>query len=528
MPDSDAPSDPDALTVKLRFWSALGVAFKRVLLENRWIVPFALVLGLIAAGMASAAEAKRGLEPDWQHQVMRVVVLLLPGLAILLLRLRGWPQILVTALICVPSALVWYWQDAAMIPVNQYGQVAVPQAYEVKRYLVMAGLLSPILALALYHRGTILDRYLLREFLWPFGFCLVAFFSIWLIFDLNDNLSDFRKHRPSWGEILNFYGVQIPHIFTKIAAAAVLIATVYALSRLSRTNEFIAMLGSGRSFGRTLLPLFLAGGYISFLYLVFNYEAAPEGEGLKETLLDQFGEGKTATATKHLYVNATGDRAWYIGEIPHNVSEPLRFVDVQEQDADQRRVRSIQAAEATWDSETAQWSFRRAWVTRFPADGSPAKARYAERHHESAWAETPWQVVSQRVDSDFLGVPRLLSHLETSARDGLPTPKDHLTNLYHRWAAPWSCLAILFVAAPLGIAFSRRGILGGVASAIFLFGAILFLTELSLALGKGGHLAPMLAAWLCNLVFLVLGGLFLYLRARNRRFRLPRLRAIRV
>ena len=60
------------------------------------------------------------------------------------------------------------------------------------------------------------------------------------------------------------------------------------------------------------------------------------------------------------------------------------------------------------------------------------------------------------------------------------------------------------------------------------FGAVLFLTELFLALGKSGYLGPVLAAWLTNAIFLVLGGLFLYLRARNRTLSLPRLRAMRV
>jgi lipopolysaccharide export LptBFGC system permease protein LptF len=125
-------------------------------------------------------------------------------------------------------------------------------------------------------------------------------------------------------------------------------------------------------------------------------------------------------------------------------------------------------------------------------------------------------------------VPGLLSYVRTNRRDGLPPALPYLTTLYHRWAAPWGCFTIIFIAAPLGIVYSRRGILGGVASAIFLFGAIIFLTELFLSLSKGGYLPALAAAWLANGIFLVLGGIFLYLRARNRSVRLPRLRALRV
>lgn len=517
------------VTTRRRFHEVLRTAVHQVVFRNPWIIPLAWVLGSVALIAAHRSDASQGLERNASHTLLRALLLLLPGLVLLVVRTRGLRQMLAAALIFVPAAAVWLLHDqsATVLTASAFGEVPVPEAFLLRRYLVALGLLSPLLVLAALHWSTLLDRYLLREFLYPFLFCLVAFFSIWLVFDLNDNLSDFREHRPTWADILNFYVVQIPHIFTKIAEAAVLISTVYALSRLSRSNEFIAMLGSGRGFARTLLPLFLCGAYISFLYLVFNFQWAPRGEGKKEFLLDQFsGDQKTAIAKRHLYVNEPENRTWYIGEIPYTLdSEEFRFVDVQEQNAEGRRTRSIQAASATWDPSTRRWSFYEALVTEFPENALAAPiATKKEWHHENEWEESRWQVINQRMEPDYLGVPGLVSYLRTAERDQLPTPHAYLTNLHHRWAAPWGCLAILFVAAPLGIAYSRRGILGGVAWSVFLFGAVLFLTELFLALGKSGYLGPLTAAWLANSIFLVLGSLFLYLRARNRSFSLRRRR----
>src|SRR5690606_38631645 len=131
--------------------------------------------------------------------------------------------------------------------------------------------LSPIFLTICHRLTTLLDRYLLRQFTTPFFFCLVAFFSIWLIFDLNDNLLDFGASEHIIGDLFFFYVVQIPFVFTKVAQAALLIATVYSLSKMSRGNEFIAILGSGRSLLRSLAPLSAFGVYVSFVYLVFNY-----------------------------------------------------------------------------------------------------------------------------------------------------------------------------------------------------------------------------------------------------------------
>ncbi len=522
--------------IKRGFWRSLKLALHQVIVESRWIVPFTLIIGAVAFGLGLFSDLQRSASFNDRtvqvHQLTRAVVLFLPALLVLIIRCRGWRQILSMTLLCVPAALLWVLYDThlhgAVAMTGDYGQVPVPGAYYWNVGLIAIAILSPILVTIAYQLTTILDRHLIREFTLPFIFCLVAFYSIWLIFDLNDNLSDFREHRPSFREILTFYGIQIPHIFTKVAQAAVLIATVYALSKMSQANEFIAIMGSGRSLMRTLTPLFLIGAYISFLFLVFNYQWAPTGEGQKETLLDQFsGDQKTASAKRHLFVNRDAGRTWYIGEIPLDPGkEELRIVQIQFHDQEFRLLRSIIAASATWNPETRIWQFKDVRLVDHAQD-PPAIVTVAT-HQELDWSETPWQLVNERTDPDYLGVPKLLSYKKTNERDGLQTPNAILTNLHYRWAAPWSCLTILFLAAPLGIAYSRRGIFGGVASAVFLFGAILFLTELSLALGKSGHLDPALASWLTNTVFLILGGLFLYLRARNRTVRLPRLRPYRL
>jgi lipopolysaccharide export LptBFGC system permease protein LptF len=86
---------------------------------------------------------------------------------------------------------------------------------------------------------------------------------------------------------------------------------------------------------------------------------------------------------------------------------------------------------------------------------------------------------------------------------------------------PWQSLALALVAAPLGIAWSRRGAVGGIAGSIFLFFGVLFLNNLCLNLAKGGHLPAATAAWIPHAVFGSLGLFLLHLRSQNRD--LPRL-----
>lgn len=81
---------------------------------------------------------------------------------------------------------------------------------------------------------------------------------------------------------------------------------------------------------------------------------------------------------------------------------------------------------------------------------------------------------------------------------------------------PWQILALTLVAAPLGIAYSRRGAVGGIAGSIFIFFVLLFLNNLCLNLGKGLHIAPWFSSWIPHLLFCTLGIILLYFRSQNK------------
>src|SRR5882672_10225943 len=98
----------------------------------------------------------------------------------------------------------------------------------------------------------LLDRYLLRNFLEPFFLCFFGFLAIWLVFDLGDNGQDFIDAHASFKQIGIYYFTQLPQIIMVSLPVGLLLALIFCLSRMSRTNELISMLTAGRSVGRIL------------------------------------------------------------------------------------------------------------------------------------------------------------------------------------------------------------------------------------------------------------------------------------
>jgi lipopolysaccharide export LptBFGC system permease protein LptF len=134
----------------------------------------------------------------------------------------------------------------------------------------------------------------------------------------------------------------------------------------------------------------------------------------------------------------------------------------------------------------------------------------------SGWSETPWRISSSVMDPDYLSVNDLRDYLKFNSDFPDKWLAPYRTHLHYRWALPWICFLAFLIAGPLGIVYSRRGILGVVALAIGLFVVLFLSSYLFIALGKGNRISPFVAAWGPLIFFFLVGLVLLWFRSTNR------------
>ena len=372
----------------------------------------------------------------------------------------------------------------------------------------------------------LLDRYVFRNLLEPFLLCFFGFITIWLVFDLSDNGPDFIEAKTPLKHVAYFYLSQAPQIILLSLPVALLLSLLFALSRMSRHNEIIAMLTAGRSVPRLLLPMFGVGLLATLGCLALNYKVAPHAEAVRKILHEQLTNKKKKsrepTLEGHLFKDRMHGRTWFIREMKLN-SAQLDGVHITQQDEEGNIVKKWYAGRALYDESTKQWTLLQGMIKEFDVAGDiVATDEFSDGFRTlEDWSETPWRIQSSMLDAQNLSVPELQDYLRHNSDFPATQLASFRTNLADRWAFPWSCFVVVFIAAPLGIVFSRRGVLAGVASSIFIFFGMIMLRYLFLALGKGARIDPVLAAWLPNIMFLLIGLVLLYFRSTNRD--LPRL-----
>jgi lipopolysaccharide export system permease protein len=362
----------------------------------------------------------------------------------------------------------------------------------------------------------LLDHYILGYFLKAYVYCIAAFVSIWFIFDVSDNISNFLDQRVSRMLILKYYLTQVPQILVTSLPLALLLALLFSLGRMSRSNEIVSMLTAGVSLPRILAPLLAAGMLTTGVSTFLNYSLAPHAEYARKTLLeDQKSRRPQRGLLGQIFRNRTDNRTWFIQQFVPG-ENAFTTVHVVQQDANGNVATNYIATRAVYHPETKAWELEGAKVVHYDEPGNITDIVDSESLMITDWSETPYRLSSANFRAEYLSVPELQDYLRFNS-DFPPTllaPFD--TQLKYRLALPWACLVVTLIAAPLGIGYSRRGILSSVAAAIILVFAMNFVMHLFLALGEGARISSWAAAWTPNVIFGVLGLLLLYFRATNR------------
>ena len=364
----------------------------------------------------------------------------------------------------------------------------------------------------------LLDRYILRNFLQPFVYCIFGFLSIWLIFDISDNSSIIFDERAPLLLVLKFYWSQIPQVLVILLPVSLLLALLFSLGRMSRANEIVSMLTAGVSVPRLVLPLLAMGLLTTGAAFALNYSLAAHAELARKLFLEQVlrrGGPREVVITGQVFRNRTDNRTWYIARFRPGTNQ-FSGVQVVQQDALGNIVRNYLATEAFYEPETKVWRLEKAKVVNYDSAGNITDDKMVGALTIPGWSETPYRLGSANMRPEFLGIAELEEYLHFNADFPETLLAPFRTQLQYRRALPWACFVVALMATPLGISFSRRGIIASVALAIALVFAMNFLTHLFLALGEGDRISPITAAWAPNLIFALVGLYLLRLRATNR------------
>jgi len=149
----------------------------------------------------------------------------------------------------------------------------------------------------------ILNRYVLREHAGPLSFAVAALTSLLLLNYIAKNIGQLVGKGLPWSVIAEFILLSVPFTIAMTLPMAILVAVLYAFSRLAAENEITALKASGVSFARVMIPVVLGATVLTLFMIVFNDEVLPRANHRLRTLQGDIARKKPTFALRPRVLN---------------------------------------------------------------------------------------------------------------------------------------------------------------------------------------------------------------------------------
>ena len=358
---------------------------------------------------------------------------------------------------------------------------------------------------------SLLQRYVLRKFIYCYLMSAAGLIGVFLIVDFFERVDEFVRRDIPYLDLTLYFICKVPGIVFYMAPQAVLIATVITLASLARDNEIVAMKACGIGVVGITLPIIGASFVIALLVLANNEYVAPLAAKKANYIFKVKVQGNPTYGNSYIEIERVGDEVWFVAKdkaIWHirqfypdggRMDKVSIFYRLNEHFIHKR----IDAKEVIWNGK--QWEFFDGFIRTFVSGGLDTTTYYTKKIFPVEETLNDFIINNKAIRSEELSLRELQKQIQELAAEGKDTLRSRV-EFHQKISYPFISIVLALLAIPLSLRSSRHGgvlFCVGVNLAVgFVFS---FLYAMGVSLGFGGIFSPLFAAWGPFLLFSSLG-----------------------
>ena len=353
---------------------------------------------------------------------------------------------------------------------------------------------------------TIIDIYIVKKFLGTFFFSIALILSIAVIFDFSEKIDNFLNHDARLIDILTKYYLNfIPYFAVLFSSLFTFVSVIYFTSRMAYRTEFIALISSGMSFNRILVPYFFSATVIAIFSFVLSDYVIPDSNRIRLEFEENYYHSVPMRVTER-NIHRQIEPGVYIYMESFSTISDLGHRFSMEKYEDGKLVSKLMSDYVKWDSTIEKWTIRNYYI------------RDISEYTETVTKGTRIDTTLSLHPSDFkrrlnfmetMRIRELSDYIDQLRMLGEASVKAYQIEKNKRFAYPFSA----FILTLIGVSVSSRKVKGGIGMQLGIglmvaFSYLLFM-QFSSQFAIGGSLHPAVAVWMPNFVFAII-AVFLY------------------
>lgn len=346
-----------------------------------------------------------------------------------------------------------------------------------------------------------LDIYIIRKFLGTFFYAIALLAVVIIIFDISEKIDDFLERKPPVQAIIfQYYANFIPFFINQFSALFTFIAVIFFTSKLASNTEIVAILNSGISFKRLLRPYLISAFALAIMSFVLTNFVIPETSKNMQEFQKKYLKKEKKGSESNIHMQISPGVFAYVESFNKQTNTGFRF---SLEGFDEKGMQyKITSDNIRWDSVAGTWKLEN-WVKRQIKEKGETMTQGATK--DTLLNLKPGDFSIDLDDAVYMNFRELRDFIAQEKIRGSGNLLKFQIEKHKRIAFPFATIVLTII----GMALSSRKVRGGIGFHLgvgitICFAFILFM-QVTTVFATFGNLPPVIAVWIPNFIFGILG-----------------------
>lgn len=363
----------------------------------------------------------------------------------------------------------------------------------------------------------IIDRYIFKEFLPPFGISLFFLTFVFLMTRIPDITNLVVNYNADIFAVLMMVVYTLPRFLEFTIPMSVMISVLLTFMRMSGENEIVALKGAGLSLYRLLPPVLIFCILGTGLTLWITISGVAWGKlAIKQKTIDMARSSIDLALQERQFNSQLKDIMIYVSHVDMKTKD-LADVFIEDRTVSgMTRISMAPRGRLIHSQDDNIYTIRLydGMINQVDVGDKAVSTihfgSYDINIDLAAMHQGPGRI---RKDLDELNLRDLVGFIRTGSRDTAEM-SEALMVLHEKFSVPFACLAMGLLAFPLGVQSLSLRRSSGFGMGVFFLLVYYFFLAAGWSAGETGYFPPVLGMWLPNLI---MGAAGIYLLMRNAR-----------
>ncbi len=326
-----------------------------------------------------------------------------------------------------------------------------------------------------------------------------------VVLDYLEYVDDFMDRGATMKQVFGTYYLNyIPDIVRLTSPLAVFLAAIYVTGRLAQSMQLVALLSSGVSLYRIMVPFVVVALAVTGFMFWFNGWIVPHTNAIViEFQGEYYKQSPQQAETSQLHRQNRPGSVLSVGFFDQREAQAYR-VSLQDFEAAdggpgaERLARRLDASDMLWVDSLAVWQMRDVTLYTF---GRDTTVRRKIATLDTALQILPRDLARTERDAERLTIPEARAYIDALQRAGAARIGRPLVSYYGKFSYPVANLILVVIGVAMASVRRRGGQAVQFGIGLFIAFVYLALQKLSEPFGYAETVAPVVVAWVPHALF---------------------------